>query len=102
MMNLGLSPPPRAFFTSALCRGVGFALFLLGVFLFIAALLLFFNGAAWLSLSPLLMAIATVAVSLVLMLLGDLLPLVVSIAVYLRGIHEELAKIAGQTESPRG
>jgi ABC-type proline/glycine betaine transport system permease subunit len=80
---------------------VGFALFLLSIVLFIGVLLLFFNGSPQWFLYPLLSAVGAAAVSLAIMFLGDLLPLVLSISVCLRGIHEQLAEIAARSDLPR-
>ncbi len=98
MMNPGLGAHRSALFTSALCRGVGFALFLVSIVLFIGALLIFFNTPPQWRLYPLLPAVGTAAVSLALMFLGDLPVLALNISDSLRGIREELATI----NNPRG
>ena len=84
-------------YTCSLCRGVGFALFLVSIPLFIISVGAIFNGSAALVLPVLGIAVP----GLLLMLLGDLLPLVMEATLSQRCVQEEPAKIVRQTDPTR-
>ncbi len=80
----------------ALFRWVGFALILTSIALALYSATAPYSG----SLALLPLALGAAGSSLSLLLSADLLRLIADSAVSLRGIHEELAKIAGRVDDP--
>lgn len=83
--------------TVSFCRRVGFALFLVGTVLSVLGLGSVFDA----HFEVLVPAILVLVCGIALRLGGDLLGVMADTSASLRGIREELAKIAGQRDNPR-